>query len=237
MRQKEQNGVIFDPAIVYSMNTVLTWGIQLFDAIDHMYQNHKMVHRDIKPDNIFVTNEYQLKIGDFGLVKVVGDGTVTGTFIGTQRYMSPPEMKEDRVQRDVYEQIKEADVSNSHRNDIYSLGLVMWEIIERRTIFTNYEMPGGFDRDQLLFDIALKRVTEIESPECQSEIQKTILRCTNFQRIHRPPASEVLDSLKQTQKANEFISSLPFMPTEDENQKKLMKPIGFDDTTEGKSRE
>ncbi|CAJ0958352.1 unnamed protein product, partial [Mesorhabditis belari] len=133
-------GVILDPTITYSMNTVLTWGIQLFDAIDHMYQKHQLVHRDIKPDNIFVTNEYQLKIGDFGLVKVVGDGTVTGTFgIGTQRYMSPPEMKEDGAQRDVYEQIEKADVSNSHRNDVYSLGLVMWEIIERRTIFTNYE--------------------------------------------------------------------------------------------------
>ncbi|CAJ0958256.1 unnamed protein product, partial [Mesorhabditis belari] len=234
--------VILDPTITYSMNTVLTWGIQLFDAIDHMHQKHKLVHRDIKPDNIFVTNEYQLKIGDFGLAKVVGDGTVTGRLIGTPRYMSPPNMKEDGVQRNVYEQLIEADVSNSHRNDVYSLGLAIWEIIERRTIFTNYEIPGVydndevsgvfFDREQLLFDIALKRVTEIEPPECQSEIQKIILKCTNFQRIHRPPASEVLDLLKQTQKTNQFISSLPFMPTDDQNQKELMKPIGFDDRTE-----
>ncbi|CAJ0951681.1 unnamed protein product, partial [Mesorhabditis belari] len=141
--------VIFDPTITYSMNTVLTWAIELFDAINHMYQKHKLVHRDIKPDNIFVTNEYQLKIGDFGLVKVVGDGTVTGTFIGTPRYMGPPEMKEDGVQRDVYEQIKGADVSDSHRNDVYSLGLVMWEIIERRTIFTNYERSGGNSKSHL----------------------------------------------------------------------------------------
>ena len=63
--------------------------------------------------SIFVTNEYQLKIGDFGLVKVVGDRTVTGTFVGTRRYMSPPELKEDGVQRDVYAQIKEADISVS----------------------------------------------------------------------------------------------------------------------------
>ncbi|CAJ0916617.1 unnamed protein product, partial [Mesorhabditis belari] len=103
-------GVLLDPTITYSMNTVLTWGIQLFDAIDHMYQKHKLVHRDIKPDNIFVTNEYQLKIGDFGM---------------------------------------EADVSNSHRNDVYSLGVVMWEIIERRTIFTNYETSGGNSKNHL----------------------------------------------------------------------------------------
>ncbi|CAJ0916188.1 unnamed protein product, partial [Mesorhabditis belari] len=77
--------VILDPTITYSMNTVLTWGIQLFDAIKHMYQKHKL----------------------------------------------------------------EADVSNSHRNDVYSLGLVMWEIIERRTIFTNYETSGVFDRKHL----------------------------------------------------------------------------------------
>ncbi|CAJ0951626.1 unnamed protein product, partial [Mesorhabditis belari] len=225
-------GVILDSTITYSMNTVLTWGIQLFDAIDHMYQKHKLVHRDIKPDNIFVTNEYQLKIGDFGAVKVVGDGTVTGTFIGTQRYMSPPDMKEDGVQRDLYEQVMKADVFDSHRNDVYSLGLVMWEIIERRTIFKKYEISGVFDRDLFLVDIIPRRLTEIESPECQTEIQKIISSCTNFQRIRRPAASGVLDFLKQTQQANEFISSLPFMPTEDKNQKELMKPIGFDGRTE-----
>ncbi|CAJ0916141.1 unnamed protein product, partial [Mesorhabditis belari] len=160
--------VILDPTITYSMNTVLTWGIQLFGAIDHMYQKHKLVHRDIKPDNIFVTNDYQLKIGDFGL--------------------------------DVYDQIKDPDIRDSHRNDVYSLGLVVWEIIERRTIFLKYGPEGAFNRDMLVLDIGLKRVTEIESPECQSEIQKIISRCTNFQRILRPPASEVLDFLAQTQK-------------------------------------
>ncbi|CAJ0916164.1 unnamed protein product, partial [Mesorhabditis belari] len=203
-------GVLLDPNITYSMNTVLTWGIQLFDAIDHMYQKHKLVHRDIKPDNIFLTNEYQLKIGDFGLVKAVGDETVAGTCMGTPRYMSPPDMKDDGV-RNVYEQMR--DIKDSHRNDVYSLGLVMWEIMERRTIFTNYERSGMFDRDQLLFDIALKRLTEIEPPECQSEIQKIISRCTNFQRIHRPAASEVLDFLNQTQKGIATFASLISLPT------------------------
>ncbi|CAJ0916190.1 unnamed protein product, partial [Mesorhabditis belari] len=136
-------GVIHDPTMTYSMKSVLTWGIQLFDAIDHIYQKHNMVHRDIKPDNIFVTNEYQLKIGDFGLVKVVGDGTVSGTFgIGTPRYMSPPQMKEDGVQQDV--------VSNSHRNDVYSLGLVMWEIIERRIHLSDVLIFNVFVVQQLV---------------------------------------------------------------------------------------
>ncbi|CAJ0916132.1 unnamed protein product, partial [Mesorhabditis belari] len=172
-------GVILDPTITYSMNTVLTWGIQLFDAIDHMYQKQKLLHRGIKPDNIFVTNDYKLKIGDFGLVKLVEDGTVTGTFIGTPRYMSPPDMKEDGVQRDVYEQLKEADVSNSHRNDVYSLGLVMWEMVERRRVFSQ---PIAGDALWLLRRIAKDDpfISTLSFLPKENKQQKSLIRPIGF---------------------------------------------------------
>ncbi|CAJ0947303.1 unnamed protein product, partial [Mesorhabditis belari] len=110
-----------NPTIIYTMNTVISWAESLFAALGYMYKDEKFVHRDIKPENIFVTMDFRVKFGDFGLAKKIEE-TCTGTVQGTQRYMSPSQG--ERVN----------EFHDSHRNDVYSLGLVLWEMIERRFV-------------------------------------------------------------------------------------------------------
>jgi non-specific serine/threonine protein kinase len=81
-----------------------------------------IIHRDIKPGNIFVNNDGQVKILDFGLAKVEGDSqmTLAGSVLGTASYMSP-------------EQGRGLDVD--HRSDIFSVGVLLYVMLAGRSPF------------------------------------------------------------------------------------------------------
>ena len=83
-------------------------------------RKHGIIHRDIKPQNIFVSENGDYKLGDFGIAKTI-EKTSGGTKIGTYKYMAP----------EVYN-----NQPYSFPADIYSLGLVLyWMLNERRSPF------------------------------------------------------------------------------------------------------
>ncbi|CAJ0916276.1 unnamed protein product, partial [Mesorhabditis belari] len=192
--------IIYDRKYVYSIKTVLIWAKQLFSALSYLHQERKIVHRDVKPANIFVSKDFVLKLGDFGCVRQL-EATSTGTLVGTQRYMSPRTVD------------KEEPYKVSKRNDVYGAGLVLWEMVERRVVFDEYTRDKSFDANNFYIDIFTKKLTALEPPDCFDELKELIGITTNFDQKQRPSASRVLAQLKEIIEENDdFLEQYAFAP-------------------------
>lgn len=108
-------------------------GMDICSALS-LCKSRNIIHRDIKPQNIFVSQDGNYKLGDFGIAKTT-ERTTMGAKVGTYKYMAP----------EVYN-----NQPYGRSSDIYSLGLVMyWMLNERRTPFLPMppQVPTGSQED------------------------------------------------------------------------------------------
>ena len=106
-----------------------------------VFEQHRIVHNDIKPDNIFIMAGSVPKIGDLGMARFTSVGSVlTKTPGGTPLFQAPEVLSKERGAdgRPIcFPEYAACDIS--YQSDVYSLGAVMWSLIMRR----NPDRPGG----------------------------------------------------------------------------------------------
>ena len=157
--------------------------MQIASALETAHKNN-IVHRDIKPHNIIITEDGVAKVTDFGIAKAVSNSTITafGTTIGSVHYFSPEQAKGGYTDA---------------KSDIYSLGVVMYEMLTGKV---------PFDSDTSV-SVALKHMQEPPVPPMQ--INENIPKAVNdiiLKAMEKEPmaryqtATEMLRDLSQALK-------------------------------------
>ncbi len=119
---------------------------QVFSAFAYAHnQKEPIVHRDVKPSNIFVLPDNTIKILDFGIAKLISqdDFTQTGTHLGTPAYMSPEQVMESK--------------NVDKRSDIYSLGVTLFVTLAGKPLYDKTKL-SAFDIQNKIVHEALPKI-------------------------------------------------------------------------------
>lgn len=141
--------------------------LQILKGIAHAH-HHRIIHRDIKPQNILMTKNGTLKILDFGIARALSETALTETnhVMGSVQYLSPEQAKGQ---------------STDESSDIYSIGIVLYELLTGHPPF-NGETPVS---------VAIKHIQEElpsirkERPSIPQSIENVIMKATRKEKSQR----------------------------------------------------
>ena len=139
-------------------NEAVSIAIQVSNGIRAAH-NKRIVHRDIKPQNIMISTEGKVKVTDFGIAHAASSNTINSDVMGSVHYTSPEQARNGFV---------------DYKSDIYSLGIVMYEMVTGKVPFSGDNAVS----------IAIQHLQEeIVSPSTYAQdlpisLEKIILKCT-----------------------------------------------------------
>jgi len=139
----------------------------------------EVIHRDLKSLNILLDDKYNVSIIDFGTSRVMDRDKLMTHAIGTVSYMSP----------EIFN-----NVQYSEKADVYSFGMVLWEIMARKTPFgelNSWNIPVAVTRGD----------RPVIPKEWPSSVSKLIVKCWDQKSKNRPPFGEILATLLKIQAA------------------------------------
>ncbi|KPJ67312.1 MAG: hypothetical protein AMJ43_05525 [Coxiella sp. DG_40] len=161
-----------------NITTRVKYAMDVALALREMHENG-VLHRDIKPENVFLTKDKNTaKLGDFGVSKIVRAGQQqTMIPIGTPLYMAPELLS------------KNAREATTSASDVYSFGLLLYEVITGKVPYNDYEK-------QYQIDLAKDKGILPEIPSyCPQEITVLINKCCARNSAERPSMDQVYNSL------------------------------------------
>jgi serine/threonine protein kinase len=146
------------------------------DGLVHMHRR-KVFHADLKPNNIMLSRAGDVKILDYGLATIQGEGK--GRIQGTPEYMAPEQAKNRMV---------------NERTDIYNFGATMYRMVTFRIPPSVVQQEGGLPVEAKMWERMLKPVQECNS-QTPAPLAKLIHHCLSFHATNRPERMSEVQSV------------------------------------------
>ena len=158
---------------------IIEWFIEICEGVKYIHEN-EIIHRDLKPLNIFLTKNNKIKIGDFGIAKLLNYESKVKTMIGTKFYLSPEIMKN-----------KDYD----YKSNIWNLGIILYELTQLKHPFfdeniSNESMINNIGKENINFINInyserllnlIKNILKV-NPNERLDINKIILECNTIKK-------------------------------------------------------
>jgi len=162
-----------------SVKEAISIAIQVSMGIEAAH-NNKIIHRDIKPQNIIISKEGKVKVTDFGIAKAATSNTITSNVMGSVHYTSPEQA------RGGY---------SDEKSDIYSMGITMFEMLTGRVPFNG----------ETTVAIAIKHIQEPMPspreyvPEIPISVEQIVMKATQKSPDRRyQTMNELIEDLKRS---------------------------------------
>ncbi|HEX3012606.1 MAG TPA: Stk1 family PASTA domain-containing Ser/Thr kinase [Syntrophomonadaceae bacterium] len=179
--------------------------VMICDGVHHAHQKG-VIHRDIKPHNILITDTGMVKVADFGIARAITSATITfgGNMVGSVHYISPEQARGEPVNR---------------TTDIYSIGCVLYEMVTGQVPF-NAESPITVALKHIHDDVPSPRGLNNEIPEA---LEGIILKAMAKVPGHRFATAEEMRNTLLTVHNNGFSAY------GDRNEKTIVRPLPLDE--------
>lgn len=197
-----------------SVERAVDIAIMVCDGVHHAHEKG-IIHRDIKPQNILITEHGMVKVADFGIARAVSSSTLTygNNIVGSVHYFSPEQARGEAINRTA---------------DIYSIGCVLYEMLTGKVPF-NADSP---------ITVALMHINdEPPSPRAINPEIPPALEAIIFKAMAKLPAQRfqtaqemrntLLNLNKDMHTAAAVISSTAALPSEPKGKKRKIRPLGI----------
>ena len=180
---------------------------QVLSAVALAHKN-RIIHRDIKPQNILIDNQDRIKITDFGIAVALSETSITqtNTLLGSVHYLSPEQARGSMA---------------TSKSDIYALGVVLYELLSGKV---------PFDGESAV-SVALKHFQEPmpfireSHPEIPQSLENVILKATAKEPLDRYATCEEMMADLDTCLYEERLHEAPFMPVSLLQETKVLTPL------------
>jgi serine/threonine protein kinase len=166
---------VLQPNLVFEVSTLRAWVEQMLEALSYAHTQVKLVHRDLKPQNVMINTNDQLKVADFGIASCMRDSlsrvSAKANSAGTLVYMSPQQLMGE---------------SPRFADDIYSFGATLYELLTGKPPFYAGDIPKQIETKIAPKVAERRREFGIEGDPIAPEWEEVIAACLEKHPQNRP---------------------------------------------------